>query len=200
MGHTDLPLSVAGREQLTRLGEAWPLPRPATIVASDLVRARDSASLLAAGWRGAILTTDPRLREMNFGRWDGESWDEIHRVEPAELARWGERWSDGSRAPEGEGFADVMHRVASWLEDALHDAHAHGRREIVVVAHGGSIRALLVHALGLPCELAFRLRLDHARVTGLWFPDGGLAAGSELAYLNSDLPGRSWTGRDVPEG
>lgn len=202
-GHADLPLSAYGREQVVRLGAAWPAPRPSVLVASDLARARDTATLLAAAWGDVELTTDPRLREMHFGEWDGESWEEVHRTQPAALARWADGWSSGSRVPGGEGFHDVIRRVASWLDGARREARVPRAEddtasEVVAVAHAGSIRALIVHALGLPRDVAFRLRLDHARVTGLWIPEHESAGGAELVYLNSDLPVRSWTGRGAP--
>lgn len=145
------------------------------------------------------MLTDPRLREMDFGTWDGRSWDDVHDTGADALARWAAAWHE-ERVPGGEGFGDVIARVRPWLHDALRHARGAAVSELVAVAHAGSIRALLVQAVGLPRELAFRVRLDHARVTGIRVPAGAAPAdgddvdcqsAAELLYLNADRVPRS---------
>lgn len=190
VGHHDLPLAAHGRASLARLAAGWPTPRPPRVIASDLARARDSADVLASAWHGdgAPVRTDARLREMHFGDWEGRTWDEIGRADPDALALWMAGWQE-ARTPHGEGFPDVVGRVAGWLADAVGETRAGGDSSLAVVAHAGSIRALLVHAVGLPRALAFRLRVDHARVTAVRIAgavDGRVCDGAEVLFLNAD--------------
>jgi broad specificity phosphatase PhoE len=187
VGHCDVALSADGRSALEGLARGWPTPRPPRVVASDLARARDSAAALADAW-GMTVHADPRLREMDFGRWDGRTWVEIERDQPDALARWMAEWQD-ARAPGGEGFGDVVARAGAWLDDAVAQARAEGIDRVAVLAHAGSIRALLVHAVGLSRALAFRLRLDHARVSALRVaadPPRGAWGSAEVLFLNAD--------------
>jgi alpha-ribazole phosphatase len=100
------------------------------------------------------------------------------------MARWQE-----ARTPGGEGFGDVVARVSAWLSDAVCDAGARGDTSLAVVAHAGSIRALLAHAVGLPRALVFRVALDHARVSAIRVAAGvtrGGCGAAELLFLNAD--------------
>jgi broad specificity phosphatase PhoE len=191
VGWADLTLASAGREQTERLAARWPAPHPARLVSSDLRRARETAALLAGVWGLADpVPSDPRLREMHFGRWEGHTWAELEQADGPALAVWMADWQE-SRAPEGEGFGDVVARARAWLEDTVAAARRDAVADLVAVAHAGSIRALLVHALGLPRALAFRVRLDHARVTALRIPAGPpdrACAGAELLFSNADRP------------
>lgn len=195
IGQCDLPLSPRGRADIVRLAAAWPMPPATRVIASDLARARDSAVALVDAWSAsAEIEMDARLREMHFGAWDGRQWADIQRGDGVAMSTWMERW-EKARVPDGEGFGDVIDRAAGWLTDTVHDARASGIEELVVVAHAGSIRSLLVHSLGLPRRLAFRLRLDHARASALRISGDVSRAGCaavELLFLNADrVPGET---------
>lgn len=187
IGHHDLALSVAGRADVAHLAARWPAPHPPCIVASDLQRAHASAAVLADGWGAATVAVDARLREMDFGAWEGRTWNDLQRDDAEALGAWMARW-DEARVPNGEGFPDVIARAAAWLDDGIRATVAAGASDLVAVAHAGSIRALLVHALGVPRHLAFRLRVDHARVSALGVrgtSEGGVQGSAELLLLNA---------------
>ena len=189
IGHTDLDLAPNGRNHMARLGIDWPAPRPERVVASDLARARDSAAALAEMWDATeSLALESRLREMNFGTWDGRPWGELERDGGEALAAWMTDWQ-GAAAPGGERLGDVIARTRAWLADAVARCRADGVGRIVAVTHAGAIRSLFVHAVGLPPALVFRLRLDHARVSALRIaadapPESSDCA--ELLFLNAD--------------
>lgn len=191
VGHADVPLADTGRAQLAALAARWTPPADARLVASDLARAHDSARALAAAWGRDVdaIPTDARLREMDFGRWDGATWDEIERRDGDALGRWMAAWAEVA-TPDGEGFPQLRDRAAAWLDAAVADAAPDAT--LVAVAHAGSIRALVCHALALPLDAAFRLRVEHARVTTLKLPaargDAGCAGAGELVLLNG-VPG-----------
>lgn len=157
MGHTDPPLSAEGQTQVERLAERSNL-KPDRLISSDLRRAHETATLLGRRW-GLEPARDARLREMNFGSWDGKLWSEIETADAAGLRSWMENWVTAP-APGGESFADVATRTRQWLDEIQSTPES-----LVVVAHAGSIRALLCHMLGAPLEAAFGFAVDRACVS-----------------------------------
>ena len=177
VGQVDLPLSAAGADTIRRLAATWPGDPPDLLVASDLARAGASAAILAELW-GLGVEIDPRLREMDFGDWDGRPWREVRAADQEFFRRWmGSWWC--LPAPGGESVGDVARRAESWLVEVL---DRNPGRSVVAVAHGGTIRTALAHVLDLPLERVFHLRLDHGLVSGLattW-------RGVEVQFLNAD--------------
>ena len=178
VGHVDLPLSTAGAESLERLATSWQGPPPDLLVSSDLARAADSADVLASAWDLPVTRRDPRLREMDFGRWDGATFRDIRDDDPEVFDAWMERWWL-EPAPEGESMVDVGRRSRAWLDEIL---GLEGSPTVVAVAHGGSIRTLLGSLLDLPAERVFHLHLDHGRVSSL----GSGRHGLQVYLVNSD--------------
>jgi len=174
VGHLDLPLSAAGAASIRTLQATWNGSPPARLFTSDLMRARDSAAILEDAW-GVSARVDPRLREVDFGDWDGALWSELHELPGFD--RWLARWWQ-LPPPGGEPFTAVGKRARAWLEEVL----AGDADPVVAVAHGGSIRALLCHVLAMPVEKAFHLHLDHGRVSAL----GETFRGLEVLLLNSE--------------
>jgi alpha-ribazole phosphatase len=180
VGHTDLPLSAAGTAAVRNLADSVHEVWGAGLVTSDLVRARDTAMLLAPvlGISHEQVTLEPRLREIHFGAWDGRRWDDIQQHDAARLDAWMSAWHERD-TPDGEGYRHVQARVAEWVHTLRGRA-----TNIVVVAHAGSIRALLAHLLGISASQSFQMRLDYARVTAVALRSHGTAHGAELLYHN----------------
>lgn len=123
-------------------------------ISSDLQRAQATASMLTA----SPVLTEPRLRDMHFGEWDGKLWSELGPVDDAESDPWPDRWTS-IRAPGGESFDDVVVRVREWLASLPRDGG-----EYLVVAHIWSIRAAAAVLLGIDAARAVGLVVDHAGV------------------------------------
>jgi alpha-ribazole phosphatase len=133
-GRSDTPLTERGRRQvldLLPLLRAHPVSR---IYSSDLLRCRETARLLA---RTAYVT--PALRELDFGRWEGRSADEIRRREPGLYDAW---LADPSAQspPGGETLGALSRRVRAF---AGHLAGHHPDETFVLVTHAGPIRTLV---------------------------------------------------------
>jgi len=141
-GHADPPLSEKGRGQLsalvTKLSEVLTSQRPTRIVCSDLIRARQTAEALGAGF-GLSVQSDRGLRELDVGDWSGLRREEIEARSPEILARF-EAGDSDARPPGGETRKEIRHRARFALRRIV-NADAWGR--ILVVSHLGLIRALL---------------------------------------------------------
>ncbi|HSE66681.1 MAG TPA: histidine phosphatase family protein [Gemmatimonadales bacterium] len=174
MGHTDARLSPEGIELVARLVAAWPRP-PGHICSSDLLRARETAEPIGQRW-GVQPTFDARLREMNFGEWDGRFWNAIEREDADRLKRWMESWVT-EQVPGGESFSILSERVREWCAQCL----ANPAEEVVVVAHAGSIRALLCHLLEVPLSKAFEFPVERLRISTVEIGESG----ARLLALNS---------------
>ena len=167
MGHTDAPLSPEGTEQIARLVATWPRA-PSRIWSSDLRRARETAERIGQRWDVAP-AIDARLREMNFGEWDGRFWNALEREDPERLKYWMENWVT-ERVPGGESFTLLSERVRDWYAQCL----ANLAGEIVVVAHAASIRALLCHLLEVPLSKAFEFPVDRLRISTVEIAESGV--------------------------
>ena len=131
-GHTDVPLNARGREQARALAEDVADVRLAAVYASDLSRARETAAAVATA-QALEVVVDPRLREKNFGSWEG--------LTDVEIA---ERFPDAVRGGWGDGEAteDVAARVIEAVEVIC---ARHRDTAVLVVSHGGPLRAILSH-------------------------------------------------------
>ena len=178
VGQIDLPLADSGRRDLDQLATTWATEPPDVLLSSDLARAAESADRLAQAWGMDVLERDPRLREMNFGDWDGRTWDELQDLPDGVFRSWMKKWWTDP-APGGEALGDVAARATDWLDDTL---ERYAGQTVVAVAHGGSIRTLIAHVLQMPGPQVFHLRLDHGNVSLLETTWRGL----EVAFTNAD--------------
>jgi alpha-ribazole phosphatase len=174
-GIADIPLSELGQAQAAALAECLTGERIDMIHASDLQRACHTAETIATR-HGLPVCTDPRLREIAFGRWEGLTYAEIEARYPTELGRW---VMDPASCPPpgGEALDRLQVRVASWLGEL---AQGHSHQAVLVVAHGGSLQMLLCLALGLSPAARWRFRVDPASISALDL----YAEGAILSLLN----------------
>lgn len=167
IGHLDVPLSERGERQCLAQARALAGTAIDAIFASDLVRARRSAEIIAAP-HALEPTTVPALREMAMGRWDGLTADEIRLREPVAFADWMQGIGE-FRFPDGESVPDLADRAWPAFEAII---AAHGGGTVAVVAHGGTNRALLCRALGLPLGRILALGQDYGALTVLEHASG----------------------------
>jgi len=132
-GLSDSPLTVVGIEEAHRNGRVLRsrilAGQPLRIVSSPLARALETAGIIRAelGRAKQPIETEPRLREISFGAWEGLTIGEIEaRYDGAWERRQANKWTYAP--PGGESYANVARRVSSWL------CEAHG--PLLVVTHG----------------------------------------------------------------
>lgn len=161
-GWSDTPLSAEGERQAAAVAAL--LPRaPTTVHASDLTRASRTASL---AYPEVEAGTDPRLRELRFGAFEGATMAENE-------ARFGDRfraWRADPwrvRPPGGEALAELEARLIAWL------AGLPAAGNVVAFTHGGCVRTLVGLLLAEPHERTRRLPVANTDVVRVDLPHGG---------------------------
>lgn len=143
-GSTDVSLCESGRKQAFCLAEKIQTIKPDLCFCSPLHRVKETAQRAMASCETEI-QYDKDLREIDFGQWEGKTFDEIERRYPQEVTKWSEFSSEFS-FPDGESFKAFLDRVkrfATRVEGAADHA-------VVVFTHGGVIRSLICYWLNLP--------------------------------------------------
>jgi probable phosphoglycerate mutase len=149
-GHTDIALNDAGREQARALAALLGGRGIGRVHASDLRRAHETAEIVAAALGVAAPVVDRDLRERSFGIFEGLTRDECAARHPE---HWAAYRAEVSRVPPG---AESHEALARRMHGAVARAAAGGDAvPVLVVSHGGSIRALIQRATGvMPPPLA----------------------------------------------
>jgi broad specificity phosphatase PhoE len=151
-GHTGPPLNETGRRQAASLAER--ITSVTAVYSSDTDRAYGTAQILAERQRLQV-HVDERLREVNFGLWEGLTRAQINERFAGAFSRWSS--GEGSTPDGGESDEAMAERVLAALNGI---AARHGADErVLVVTSGGPIRAVQAHLLGI------EQRLSRARVT-----------------------------------
>ncbi len=190
-GQRDVPLNARGRRQIGALAERLRGTRFSAVYASDLSRTVVSARLLI-GESEPPITQAPELREFSYGEWEGLTVAEVEARDADRLSRRLDGLHEDFAGPGGENTYDVLERVRRFCE-ATTQRHAPGD-SLLVVGHGGSLRALLVCLLDLPVEHFWRVRLDTAALSLVRsYADGGVL---ELWNDTSHLRDLDATGED----
>jgi probable phosphoglycerate mutase len=141
-GQTDVPLNPRGREQALEVARRLRGEGIRAVASSDLLRARDTAAIVAAELGLEVSHVDAALRERRFGSFEGLTREEA-------AARFPEAWAGyladpGPAPPGGESRDELLGR----LLPAVAAAVARLPGPLLVVMHGGSMRALLADHVG----------------------------------------------------
>ena len=206
----DVPLMPQGREEAAALARRLNGVRIDRIVSSPMLRALETAQIVATG---RPVEVDARLRELDYGRWEGLTYAEIDAHDPELRMRW-EHDPAGTHSPGGESGEDVAARALNFLVDLIEaeeagsasgkrngryspdpggsranlseaQAEAEGERRVLVVAHGTYNRILLCVALGIPVrDYRRRFIQDRTNLTVLRYERGDTPDGAQLVLAN----------------
>ncbi len=159
LGSGDPGLSAVGWDQARRAaGSALLQGRPfAEVLTSPMTRCQQTAQIIAAALDVSV-RIEPDLREMDFGRWEELTFDEVQDRYPEDLRRWKQSaWAPptGSR----ETFAAVFDRMGAAAERF---ASRYAGASVVAVTHVTPVKALVAHALGAPPAALFHMELSSA--------------------------------------
>ena len=140
------------------------LPRPAHWVVTPLSRTqRTAGAIFQAGYKRAEPVVEPDLIEQSLGEWQGLPHAEL----PEKLANPAHAFwplAGDEKPPGGESMLEVVVRAGRALERL---AVEHRGEDVVIVSHGGTIRAAVAHALGVAPDNALHLSIQNLSLTRL---------------------------------
>jgi probable phosphoglycerate mutase len=161
-GHADPPLNQTGRRQAAELADRLGRDGISAVYSSDLARARETACAVARRL-GLEVVEDRGLREIDVGSWSGLTRAEVEQRFPDGYASW----LAGEIGHDGETREQLTARVVAAIATI---AARHGPDDnVLVVTHGGVIRALRRHASGDPGE-----GIENCATVAFSFLDGTL--------------------------
>jgi alpha-ribazole phosphatase len=186
-GQSDIPLNKTGRKQAHALAERFSTEQFDAVYSSDLQRATETANIIT---QMSGCKPDLRLREVNFGDWEGLTYDEIKAKHPETLAAW-EADIFKNAPPHGETLEGLAVRVQSML-DELREKHED--QKVLVVAHGGVLQTLTCLALKLPPTMYWQFHLSTASLSEVAFYPAGAILNSlnDTSHLPKSLPKKAW--------
>ncbi len=179
-GQEDVPADCSDDDAFATLAKI--LPSGAVLATSDLQRTTQTAdAIMTAGLDLPEAIVEPAFREQCFGDWQGMRYDEFANLRD-DLAH--RHWLSPAfeRPPLGESFADVIARV---VPAVIRMTATYAGRDVVAVAHGGTIRAAAALALGLDPESVLALSIDNLSLTRLdHIDDDGNGAAWRVVTIN----------------
>ena len=159
-GHSDVKLSATGLRQAERLRDRLTAERIDAIYSSDLRRASVTAETIGSRHRLEVVICS-ELREVNFGKLEGLTFEEISQLYPEVTKLWVEG-NPELKYPGGESLNGFNKRVS----DFASRLEKHALEEtILIVAHSGSLRTLMCQLLGIELRYRRQFRLDLASLS-----------------------------------
>jgi alpha-ribazole phosphatase len=141
IGSTDVPLERSGQLQARGQADRMTRWKPQVCFSSPLRRCRQTAAAVVPD---LPLQLDADLREIHFGRWEGRTFAEAAADDPRLTDRWA-AFAPDFAFPDGEDLAGFLCRVRAVAERLIGDPAP----TVLAVTHGGVIRAMICHLLGL---------------------------------------------------
>lgn len=157
-GWADYPLTELGREQSRGLGERIKDLKIDRCFSSPLSRAHETAQLVIEG-RDLVIELEERLKEQHMGDLEGVPFMDLMEKYPVEIKAMFDSWSN-AEPPNGESFPQLKNRV----RPALNEIVATGE-DVLIVAHAGTLLAILSLALNFPADVTDRIWFEHGRWT-----------------------------------
>lgn len=184
-GQSNTDLSKEGYNQAKLLAENFPVENVDCIYSSDLKRAFATAEAIARKFEFKVIT-DRAFRELDFGDWEGLTYEEINKVWPEEISNFFGA-PENLSIPNGETFTQLAERSINRLKEIIAENIG---KTVVVVAHGAVIRSMLATLMHIPLRYLWSLRQDNTAVNVLRF-DGDyimVETINNTAHLGKFLP------------
>lgn len=166
-GHTDSSISKEGKIQIDKLTNYLKDTNIDKIFTTTSSRTKDTVSKIAQIKNLNIIEKD-ELREINFGDFEGLTFDEIKKNNPKEFEKI---INDGYnyKYPNGESLIETYHRVSNEIDKIILE---NKNENILICSHGGTIRNIITHLLSRSYEFHWNFRIDNASVSVLDIENG----------------------------
>lgn len=161
-GHSNSDLSEVGRGQIQALGELMKNVSFDHIYSSDSLRTSQTAEAITQ-YSGHTLQFDQRIREKNLGVFEGLTSTEAKERHP-EVYRLFKTAGANYVIDEGESTQQLLERALEFIEEIR---LRHPQERVVMVTHGGVVRVLMKHALGLSIDAPTRFIIKNTGIFGL---------------------------------
>jgi broad specificity phosphatase PhoE len=184
-GRADVPLNETGRAQaeLTgrRIAAEW---RPMAVYSSPLLRAVRTAEAIA-GHFDLPVQVHPDLTDINYGKWQGLTPDEVREQWPKMIDDW-YNTPASIRIPGGETLEELRSRALGAIDELV---KRHDGQTIVVVGHTVINRIILIGVLGLGNDRFWRLRQDTCAINSFEAEGGNftLVSLNDTFHLRSEM-------------
>lgn len=178
---TDLPLNSVGIQQVQTLHTSFDIKQIDCIYASPLKRAFQTAEILSAGV--LPIQTDDRLKEIDYGNWDGQATDLIYQQYPQVFDELGYLTEDYVKYCTGESYDHLAQRLQSFWQDLLAQHHD---QQILLVCHGTVSRVLIQRLFHIPMVSAVG-EVKNAGVINVAVNEQ--TGATYLRYYNRQAPG-----------
>lgn len=184
-GQSNTELSAEGYKQAEQLAENFPVKNVDSIYSSDLNRAFATAQKIADKFNLEVIP-DKAFRELDFGDWEGLTYEEIN-------SQWPDEVGDFFGAPEklkipnGETFSQAAERAVTRLKEII---ACNENKTVVIAAHGAVIRSMLATLMHIPLHYIWSIRQDNTAVNVLRF-DGDyvmVEAINSTAHMGKYIP------------
>lgn len=142
-GSHDIPLNEAGQRQAEQVAKGMDSRRVSRIFSSTLTRAAETAEKIGSRQKAEICSM-PQLIEVEFGKWEGMTWEEIMEAYPKEYRLWALN-PDEVAPPGGETQDQVISRCAQAIKEILRITG--GREDVAIVSHGATIAYLISYMM-----------------------------------------------------
>lgn len=172
-GHSDTELNRSGIMQAERAAERLSSCGIDRIYASDLRRTVHTAEIVSGG--NGILE-EKRLREIDFGDWEGCSFESIFADDPEKTEKWLKTPTE-IEIPNGESFVEMQQRVWNVLEEMVTENR---EKTVLAVTHGGVIRSIVCRLLGISLDNFWKIRINNTSLTSISF----LGTEGYINYIN----------------
>jgi alpha-ribazole phosphatase len=164
IGATDLPLDDFGRSQCRGLATRVGGLSPRRCYSSPKQRCTQTAEVLA---RNLPINVDDDLREIDFGRWEDCSFEQVRHTDPDLVDRWA-TFAPDFTFPGGEGLTEFLCRVRATTDRLVEES----AETVLVVTHGGVIRAMICYLLGLAPRQYVLFHVGYAALAVIDLYDG----------------------------
>ncbi|MGM0495993.1 MAG: alpha-ribazole phosphatase [Bacillota bacterium] len=163
-GAVDIKLNQKGKDQAKKLYDYLKDEEFDVIYSSTLKRAYHTVNDIAE-YQNKDVITIADLMEINFGKWEGLTFDEIENDYP-ELAK---KWAQDPtccKPPEGEHIKEVEERVGKAIDMIVNENQD---KKILIATHGGIVRIIIAYLLDLPLNRIFSIEVDNVSVSRVKF-------------------------------